>query len=126
MHDDTIVPFSPGDIDSEFDDIEPEPEPEPQEPPVPLVQARRLRASPNIQGLKRPVEKASDSNEECYHALIALRAQVRSGYLSHPPCFLHARLMCLSQFAKDHGCDADEILLEEVVQYLSAMLPSGS
>jgi hypothetical protein len=34
--------------------------------------------------------------------------------------------MCLPQFAKDRGCDVEEILLDEVVQTLSAILPSGS
>jgi hypothetical protein len=84
--DDTIEePFSPGGFDPEFDDIEPEPEPEPQELSVPpLVQARRLRASPNIQVLEPPVEKASDPNNECYQALLALCAQVR-WHLLHLP-----------------------------------------
>jgi hypothetical protein len=119
--DDTIEPFSP-DFDPDFDDIDPEPEPEPQEPSVPpLVQARRLRASPTLQVLEHRVEKASDPNKECYQALLELCARVRWHH-SH----LRARLTCLSQFAKDRGCDMEDILLDEVVQTLSAILPSGS
>jgi hypothetical protein len=75
---DAIEPFPPGGIDPNFDDIEPEPELEPQEPSIPpLVQARMLRASPNIQDVERPVEVALDPHQQCYKALLELRARVR-------------------------------------------------
>jgi hypothetical protein len=75
--DDAIEPFSPGGFDPDFDDIDPDLEPEPQAPSVPPLVQARLRASPSIQTLEHPVEKASDPNKECYQALLELCARVR-------------------------------------------------
>ena len=73
--DDPVEPFSPDDTEANIDDIEVEPEP--REPsPAPLVQARRLRASPSIQVAEHPIESAVDANQECFMALHALRTQV--------------------------------------------------
>lgn len=73
---DPVEPFSPIDGVANFDDIEVEPEflEAPSLPP--LVQARRLRASPSIQVVEHSTEATLDSNQECFKALCALRAQV--------------------------------------------------
>lgn len=84
---DPVEPFSPDDTEANLDDIEVEPEPREPSPP-PLVQARRLRASPSIQVVNRPIEDGLDSNQECFKALCALRTQVRALCIR---CFLRAQ-----------------------------------
>ncbi|KAH9053886.1 hypothetical protein EDB87DRAFT_1704563 [Lactarius vividus] len=99
--DDPVEPFSPRDSEPVFDDIEPEAGIlEPSTPP--LLQARRLRASPSIQVFEEPPkERGLDENQECYQALCALR----------------------TQFAVERVCDPQDILVDEILETLSCMLP---
>ncbi|KAH8980804.1 hypothetical protein EDB92DRAFT_224457 [Lactarius akahatsu] len=99
--DDPVEPFSPRDTEPVFDDIEPEAGIlEPSTPP--LLQARRLRASPSIQVFEEPPrEWGLDENQECYQALCALRAQ----------------------FAVERACDPQDILVDEILETLSCILP---
>lgn len=98
--DDPVEPFSPRDTEPLFDDIEPEPEfQEPSTPP--LLRARRLRASPSIQVFEEAGGQALDTNQECHQALCTLRAQ----------------------FAAEHACDLQDILVDEVLETLSCILP---
>jgi len=116
--DDPVEPFSPRDTEPVFDDIEPEPEIlEPSTPP--LVQARRLRVSPSIQVLEEPRERALDANQECYQALCALRTQVHG---LHPYRFARTDA---HQFAAERGCDPQDILVDEILETLSCILPCG-
>ena len=89
--DDPVEPFSPDDTEANIDDIEVEPEP--REPsPAPLVQVRRLRASPSIQVAEHPIESAVDANQECFMALCALRTQVWALFIH---CFPRAQVMSI-------------------------------
>ncbi|KAI0290458.1 P-loop containing nucleoside triphosphate hydrolase protein [Russula brevipes] len=94
--DDPVEPFPPSDGETNFDDIEAEPA-GPAIPP--LVQARRLRASPSIQ----VVEHADtlDLNQECLEAL---------------------RALCV-QLAAAHKCDSEDVFADDTLQTLSCMLP---
>lgn len=89
--DDPVERFSPDDTEANFDDIEVEPEP--REPsPAPLVQARKLRASPSIQVVEHPIEGAVDPNQECFVALCVLRTQVWALFIH---CFLRAQIISI-------------------------------
>ncbi|KAI0003292.1 hypothetical protein BJV74DRAFT_522612 [Russula compacta] len=67
----------------------------------PLVQARKLRASPSIQVVEHSTEATLDFNQECFKALCALRAQ----------------------YAADSGCDPQDIFVDETLETLSCILP---
>jgi len=76
--DDPVEPFSPHESELVFDDIEPELEI--REPTPPLVQARKLRATPSVpvaEGAKKQGLDANlDANQECYQNLCAVRENV--------------------------------------------------
>jgi hypothetical protein len=89
--DDLVESFTPTDTEANFDDIEAGPEP--HEPPTPpLVQARKLRASPSVQFVEHRTEDALDPNQECFRALCVLRNQVRTLCIQ---CSLHAQIVSI-------------------------------